>query len=156
MSTTKWNEEGKVWEEDHGLLDAEQVSHCARADISETLQSPIPTRMVSNGEYMPVQQTEKQRQVEARIQELAETASRKLGVDRRRFLLGTGGMAASLLAMNEVFGRFFDVDPIEMFEPAAYAQAGAPRDLFVFDDQLHLVRGSSRAGGALRALAQGP
>ena len=66
-------------------------------------------------------------------------------------------MAASLLAMNEVFGRFFDVDPIEMFEPAAYAQSGAPRDLFVFDDQLHMVRGSRRgAGGALRALAQGP
>ena len=39
----------------------------------------------------------------------------------------------------------------------AYAQSAAPRDLFVFDDQLHMVRGSQRAGGAgLRALAQGP
>jgi predicted TIM-barrel fold metal-dependent hydrolase len=156
MSNEKWNEEGKVWEEDHGLLDEEQVAQCARADVAETLRSPIPTRMVSNGEYMPVPQTGKQQQVEARIQELAEAASRRLGMDRRRFLAGTGGMAASLLAMNEIFGRFFDVDPIEMFEPAAYAQSGAPRDLFVFDDQLHLVRGSSRAGGALRALAQGP
>ena len=42
--------------------------------------------------------------------------------------------ADALLAMNEVFGRFFDVDPLEMFEPELYAQAGAPRDLFVFDD----------------------
>ena len=58
--------------------------------------------------------------------------------------------------MNEVFGRFFDVDPIEMFEPAAYAQAGAPRDLFVFDDQLHLVRGTNTSSGhSLRAAAQG-
>jgi predicted TIM-barrel fold metal-dependent hydrolase len=66
-------------------------------------------------------------------------------------------MAAALLAMNEVFGRFFDVDPIEMFEPAAYAQAGTPRDLFVFDDQLHMVRGTQGAAGtALRALSQGP
>ena len=66
-------------------------------------------------------------------------------------------MAAAFLAMNEVFGRFFDVDVVEMFEPRAYAQSGAPRDLFVFDDQLHMVRGSQRAGGAgLRALAQGP
>ena len=113
--------------------------------------------MISNGEYMPVPQTEKQKHVEARIQERAESASKKLGIDRRRFLAGPGGMAASFLAMNEVFGKFFNVDPIEMFEPAAYAQSGAPRDLFVFDDQLHMVRGSQRMGGAeLRALAQGP
>src|SRR5439155_15214208 len=79
------------------------------------------------------------------------------GVDRRRFLSGAGGMAASFLAMNEVFGRFFNVNLAEMFEPAAYAQSGPPRDLFVFDDQLHMVRGSQKAGGAgLRALAQGP
>ena len=66
-------------------------------------------------------------------------------------------MAAAFVAMNEVFGHFFDVDPIEMFEPVAYAQAGAPRDLFVFDDQLHMVRGSQgNRGGGLRALAQGP
>jgi hypothetical protein len=58
--------------------------------------------------------------------------------------------------MNEVFGRFFDVDPIEMFEPAAYAQAGTPRDLFVLDDQLHFVRGTRGAVGmGLRSLSQG-
>ena len=66
-------------------------------------------------------------------------------------------MAAAFLAMNEVFGRFFDVDPLEMFEPTAYAQAGAPRDLFVFDDQLHLVRGTIRNyASSLRGAAQGP
>ena len=113
--------------------------------------------MISNGEYMPVPQTDKQKQVEARIQELSEQASKKLGVDRRQFLKSSGGMAAALLAMNEVFGRFFDVDPIEMFEPTAYAQAGAPRDLFVFDDQLHFVRGTRGAVGmGLRSLSQGP
>ena len=26
MSVEKWNESGRVWEEDHGLLDAEQVT----------------------------------------------------------------------------------------------------------------------------------
>ena len=110
----KWNEEGKVWEEDHGLLDDEQVAQCARADVAEPFRSPIPTRMISNGEYMPVAQTGQQQRVEARIQEMADAASRKLGIDRRKFLAGAGGMAASLLAMNEVFGRFFDVDPIEI------------------------------------------
>ena len=156
MSTNNWNEEGQVWLEDHGLLDDDQVARCARADQGESFRSPVPTRMVSNGEYMPAPQTENQKKVEARIQALSETASKKLGIDRRRFLAGTGGMAAAFLAMNEVFGRFFSVSPIEMFEPEAYAQSGAPRDLFVFDDQLHMVRGSApNPGGMLRAVAQG-
>jgi predicted TIM-barrel fold metal-dependent hydrolase len=154
---TKWHEEGRLWEADHGLLDEEQIAKCARADEGDPFPSPVPTRMVSNGEYMPAPQTEKQKRVEARIQELSEHASRKLGVDRRRFLKSTGGMAAAFLAMNEVFGRFFDVNPIEMFEAEAYAQTGTPRDIFVFDDQLHFVRGTRGAVGmGLRSLSQGP
>src|SRR6266550_8767599 len=158
MAVEKWNEEGRIWEADHGLLNEDQIAQCARADEAETFQSPVPTQMVSNGEYMPVPQTKSQKQMEERIKELAESASKKLGISRRRFLAGSGGMAASFLAMNEVFGRFFNVDPIEMFEPVAYAQAGAPKNLFVFDDQLHMVRGSQTLGfqGALRAVAQGP
>ena len=31
MPANKWNEEGKVWKADHGLLDEEQVAKCARA-----------------------------------------------------------------------------------------------------------------------------
>src|SRR5437762_13305422 len=65
-------------------------------------------------------------------------------------------MAATLLAMNEVFGRIFNVSLIEMFEPAAYAAAAPPKDLFVFDDQLHFVRGSKPSPVGLRAVAQGP
>src|SRR5438093_1070268 len=126
----KWNEIGRVWEEDHGMLDEEQVAQCERADVAEPLRAPIPTRMISNGEYMPVPQTESQKRVEARVEELAGDASRRLGISRRKFLHGSGGMAATLLAMNEVFGRFFNVSLIEMFEPAAYAAAAPPRDLF--------------------------
>src|SRR5213593_2984383 len=151
-----WNETGRVWEDDHGMLDAEQVAQCERADVAEPLRSPIPTRMISNGEYMPVPQTEQQQRVEARIEELADAASDKLGISRRAFLRSSGGMAATLLAMNEVFGRFFNVSLIEMFEPAAYAAAAPPRDLFVFDDQLHFVRGSKPSPAGLRAIAQGP
>src|SRR2546428_13020033 len=151
-----WNESGRVWNEDHGLLDAEQVARCERADVAEPLRSPIPTRMISNGEYMPVPQTEQQRRVEARVEALADEASKKLGVSRRKFLHSSGGMAATLLAMNEVFGRFFNVSLVEMFEPAAYAAAAPPRNLFVFDDQLHFVRGSKPSPAGLRAIAQGP
>ena len=31
MPVEQWNESGRVWEEDHGLLDEEQVARCARA-----------------------------------------------------------------------------------------------------------------------------
>ncbi len=119
MPIQKRDEAGRIREDDHGWLDDEQLAKCARADESDHLTSPVPTRMVSNGEYMPVPQTEKQKQVDLRIAELAESAAKKLGMDRRRFLASTGGMAAAFLAMNEVFGRFFDVSPIEMFEPSA-------------------------------------
>ncbi len=152
----KWNETRLVWEEDHGLLGEAQVAKCGRADVAELFHAPIPTRMISNGEYMPVPQTEEQRRVEARIEALADEASKRLGISRRKFLHSSGGMAATLLAMNEVFGRFFNVSLIEMFEPAAYAAAAPPRDLFVFDDQLHFVRGSKPSPAALRAIAQGP
>ena len=142
-------------EADAWLSDA-QLARCAPAE-TEGFQSPVPTRMVSNGEYMPHPQTAQQRQVEARVQELADSASRKLGISRRQFLAGTGGMAAAFLAMNEVFGkRFFDVSPVDLFESAAYAESGPPADLFVFDDQTHIVRTSVNTPNALRALAQGP
>jgi hypothetical protein len=156
MPIDKWNESGRKWEEDHGLLDAGQVAKCSRADVEHPFRSPIPTRMISNGEYMPTRQTDKQKRVEARIEELSTDASNRLGIDRRQFLKSSGGMAAAMLAMNDVFGRFFDVSLVELFEPAAYGAATAPQDLFVFDDQLHFVRGSQPSPAGLRAIAQGP
>ena len=156
MAAEKRNQDDRMWEDDHGLLDEEQVAKCARADVAEPFRSPVPTRVISNGEYMPAPQTQRQKRVEARIQEIADDASRRLGVSRRTFLASTGGMAAAFLAMNEVFGRVFNISPIELFEPAAYAQTGVPRNLFVFDDQLHFVRGSLTSPPELRATAQGP
>ena len=101
MASRIWNESGRVWEDDHGLLDETQMARCIRADEIE-FKSPVPTRMISNGEYMPAMQTEKQARVEQRIGELADGASRKLSLDRRTFLAGSGGMAAAFVAMNEV------------------------------------------------------
>jgi hypothetical protein len=156
MPRKPWDETDRIWDDERGLLDQKQVEQCARADAADPLRSPIPTRMISNGEYLPIPQTEDQRKVEAKLKALTEAVAKKLGVDRRRFLAGTGGTAAALIAMNEVFGRFFNVDPLEMLIPEAYAQSATPRDMFIFDDQLHVVRGSAgNAGAGLRALAQG-
>jgi uncharacterized protein len=150
--------------EDDAWLSDEQLAQCVPAEL-EPFHSPVPTRMVSNGEYMPIPQTKKQKHVEHRTKELAEAAAKKLGISRRQFLAGTGGLAASFLAMNEVFGqRFFNVNPVELFETAAYAESAVPADVFVFDDQTHIVRTANpnpsgpngASGNALRALAQGP
>ena len=142
-------------EEDAWLSDS-QLARCARADEARIFQSPIPTRIVSNGEYMPPPQSEKQKRVEARIQQLADSAGKRLGITRRQFLLGSGGMAAAFLALNETFGRFFEVNPAELFSSEAFAAAGAPPNLFVMDDQLHMVRSSMAGPQVLRAWAQGP
>ena len=142
-------------EEDAWLSD-DQLTQCSRADEAGTFDSPVPTQVVSNGEYMPQPQSEKQKRVEARIGELAFSVSKKLGISRRQFLMGSGGMAASFLAMNEVFGHFFNVTQVEMVEPSVFAANGIPSNLFVFDDQLHVVRESRELGSSLRAIAQGP
>src|SRR5690242_6334252 len=115
-------------------MSPEELAKCTRAyDVEEEFCSPIPTRNISNGEYLPKPQSEKQKEVEARIKELADGASKKLGVSRRDFLQSSGGMAASMIAMNDVYGKFFDVNKEELFEPAASADKGLPSDTFVVD-----------------------
>ncbi|TMH72508.1 MAG: hypothetical protein E6H51_11640 [Betaproteobacteria bacterium] len=140
--------------EEDSWLSERQLAELVRADEAEGLGSPIPTQVVSNGEYFPHPQTLEQRQVEARITQLADKAAKQLGMSRRRFLASSGGMAAAFVAMNEVFGRFFEVSPLELFGPA-HAADGVPRDLFVFDDQLHMIRESFSGPLALRAMSQG-
>jgi len=146
--------------EEDSWFSEEQLDQLQSAE-DDQLRSPIPTQMVSNGEYMPNPQTEAQRRVEARIQELAGEVSKKLGVSRRQFLAGSGGIAASFLAMNEVHGaEFFKVSRDEMFEPNARAGNAPPADLFVFDDQLHTIRSDPAhdpmaPGNVLRDIAEG-
>src|SRR2546425_10303546 len=51
---------------------------------------------------------------------------------------------------------YFQVSQAELFEPAAAAENAPPKNLFVFDDQTHIVRSSTNNPQGLRALAQGP
>jgi predicted TIM-barrel fold metal-dependent hydrolase len=144
------------YREDDSWFSNAQLAEVATADAVDTFRSPVPTQMVSNGEYMPYPQTEKQKQVEHRITELADTAAKDLGITRRRFLATSGGMAAAFLAMNDVFGPIFNVRQVDMYEPTAFAQTGAPADLFVVDTQLHTVRSSRNLDNlSLRSIAQG-
>src|SRR5262245_49419160 len=99
---------------------------------------PLPTRLVSNEEFPALPQTAAQRELESRILAEAGRLAPRLGLGRRDFLKTSGGMAVSLLAMNAVFGRFFDVLPVEAAEPSAF-KARSGDALFIFDVQLHYV-----------------
>ena len=121
-------------------------------------RSPIPTQMVSNGEYMPAAQTRAQAEVEHCIKEIADANGKRLGLSRRQFLETGSGMAAAFMAMNQVFGHIFAVDAAEAAEPAAANERRASlANEFIFDAQTHHVRDTFDREGllGLRRWAQG-
>jgi uncharacterized protein len=122
------------------FLSERELSQLTAPD-NTAFPSPIPMQMVSNGEFNPLAQTAQQRKVEGRLKELADLNGSRLGLDRRRFLRSTCGMAAAFVAMNDVFGRVFEVDLAEAKEPEmGAARAASLSKQFIFDDQLHFVR----------------
>ena len=75
-------------------------------DTKKGVDSPIPTQVVSNEEFIPRPQTTEQRQWESLIGELSEEKSRKLGMERRRLHADARwGMATAFLASNMVYGQ---------------------------------------------------
>jgi predicted TIM-barrel fold metal-dependent hydrolase len=103
--------------------------------------TPIPTQIVSNGEYLPPRQSATQRKVEARINELADANAGRLGLNRRQFLRTGCGMAAAFVAMNEIYGNVFQVNPAEARQPEiTQARAEGLAGQFIFDVQTHFVR----------------
>jgi hypothetical protein len=107
-------------------------------DAREELQLPIAARVVSNEEFVPPPQTQQQKQYEERVLEISATAAQKQGLDRRDFLRTGSGMAAALLAMNQVFGKCYDVEEVEVFDQQAFEEKW-PKDQFIFDVQTHHV-----------------
>src|SRR5260221_8024742 len=69
--------------------------------------TPIPTQIVSNGEYLPPSQSATQKRVEARINELADLNGKRLGLSRPQFMRTRCGMAGPFFALNENFGKVF-------------------------------------------------
>jgi uncharacterized protein len=132
-----------------GIYLSEQERSELQPAETAAFQSPVPTQVISNGEFNPLPQTLQQRRVEARISELAETNGRRLGMDRRRFLRSACGLATAFVAMNEVHGPLFSVDRAEAAQPdAAAARSASLSHQFVFDDQLHFVRDATTRGPA--------
>jgi hypothetical protein len=108
----------------------------------------VPTQIVSSDEYLPVPQSEQQRQVEARLKELSAGLAKRQGLSRRRFFQTAAGMAASFVAMNQVFGRLFDVSEAEAAMPEmAEQRAQALSGQYVIDGHTHFLRDDTRLVG---------
>jgi uncharacterized protein len=131
------------------FLSEEELKRMAPAELA-SFKGPIPTQIVSNGEFNPLPQTREQQRVEARINELAVDLAPRHGMSRRRFLASSAGLASAFLAMNEVFGPLFDVSGAEAQTPgAADARAKTLSGQFIIDAQTHFVRDDFAQPGLL-------
>ncbi|TGY88405.1 amidohydrolase [Marinicauda algicola] len=148
-----------------------KLDKTVRTRLAETTEadSPIPARIVSNGEYTPPPQSRQQAAVQVELGRLAEIFAPQLGLGRRDFLRSSLGMAAAFAALNSVFGSNYAVAQDEYADPDSAAErALLYRDQYIFDGHLHFVhddyawpgilgfRNAARAMGALAADARPP
>src|SRR5437762_12734939 len=92
--------------EDDSWFSEAQLDRLAPAAHADPVHSPIPTQMVSNGEYMPIGQTDKQKEVAARLAARPQRAAKRLVMSRRKFRAAIGGLAGSSVVTNDVLGEF--------------------------------------------------
>ncbi len=110
-------------------------------DMKKGVDSPMPTQIVSNEEFIPRPQSEPQKRVENLIGEMSEERAKKLGMNRRTFMASTMGLATCFLAQNKVFGKCWDVDESETWEAAAYDEKWPKGEYFIIDVQAHFTNG---------------
>ena len=124
-----------------------------RADAPAHL--PLRAGPISNGEFVPAAESSGDRAVNQLIRSSIDDSSRRLGMDRRRFLQGAGAVAASLAAFELAgcttagtarsspttrprgLGGTFTTPPPE--DTAACQQALAGNGEFIFDVHTHHV-----------------
>lgn len=105
---------------------------------------PIKIDNASNGEFEPIALAERCAVGNQVAMQDAETAAKKLGQDRRSFLVGTCGAASALLSFNAVnaaagkTGSFFDIDEEARYEKEA-ADDAVSGDEFIFDVHGHYI-----------------
>ena len=110
-------------------------------DRRKGVVSAVPTQMLSNEEFIPRPQNDRQKQLEHMIGEMSAEKSKKLGMDRRAFMSTSMGLATCFTAMNKVYGKAFDVDDDETTNAAATAEKYPKSEYFVIDVQSHFTNG---------------
>ena len=132
------------------LLSDQELETLRPAELA-ALDTPIPTQIVASDEFLPIPQTPKQREVEARLQLLADELAHRQGLSRRRFFRTAAGMAAAFVAMNEVYGPLFEVSRAEAAEPErADERAEQLSGQFILDGHTHFLREDTRLEGFAR------
>lgn len=110
-------------------------------DKKKGVDSPVPTQVVSNEEFIPRPQSKRQKHFEALVDEMSEVRAKRLGMDRRLFMSSGMGLATAFLASNQVFGNYWEVDEDETWELGAYEERYPKSEYFIFDVQAHFTNG---------------
>jgi len=110
----------------------------------DDLRLPIKLDSTSNGEFIPVPLTRRERDMNRLALEHADAAARRTGRSRRSFLRSSCGAATTLLAFNQAqafqgnTAGVFAVPEEAAFDPDAAAEALEGRE-FIFDVQGHYL-----------------
>ena len=118
---------------------------------------PIKLDSTSNGEFEPIPLTAHEKGMNALAQSWAGENAKRLGLERRAFMVSACGAASTLLAFNAAnaaagrSGGFYELEQVAALDPeVAFEQLGGRE--FVFDVQGHFVGqhglGRSGLGGA--------
>jgi uncharacterized protein len=118
----------------------------ALRDLKKGVDSPMPTQVVSNEEFIPRRQTPQQKEVEYLIGQMGDERAKKLGLSRRAFMASSMGLATCFLASNSVYGKCWEVDEAETWEPAAYDEKWPKNEYFIIDCQSHFTNGLALGG----------
>ena len=120
---------------------------------------PIKLDTTSNGEFTPIPLERVNRLANRLAQDAASENARRLGVDRRSFMVSACGAASTLLAFNAAnaaegrTGGYFELDQVAALDAGAALDRLGDRE-FVFDVQGHFVGkhglGRTGLGGADR------
>lgn len=110
------------------------------------VDSPIPTQGLSTEEFVPRPINENQRKVELRMMEMGEANAKRIGMDRRKFMRTSMGMATAFMAYNSVYGPYVEVHAEEQFDPAVTDELFPKGDYFVLDVQAHFTDGFAIPG----------
>ena len=133
-----------------GLLSDKEAARLAPASAADS-PTPVPMRVVSSDEFLPIAQTERQKQVEARMNALGDEYGRRNGLSRRRFFQTAAGMTTAFVAMNEVYGPIYGASPAEAKSvDLAQARADGLKDQFIMDVHTHFLRDDTRLEGFVR------
>jgi predicted TIM-barrel fold metal-dependent hydrolase len=110
----------------------------------EGARLPVKLDTTTNGEFEPVPLEPVHHEANQLAFDAACRNSRRLGLDRRSFLVSACGVATNLLGMNAAYGRngrsggFYDL-PRESALDEQLARSALDADDFIFDVQGHFV-----------------